>query len=330
MMTKRRWVGKLRILVAVGALLVAACGDETGGDVEELDHIELQMKFSPTVMWGHYLYGIEEGIFERHGIDLELVPSTGSTFVMAQLNENRVQFANADMIGYLADRASTDSPTTAVMVVTDSPIFRILTTVPADSLDDLVGLKVAHNPFDVFRHVLPIVLELNGLARDAVQLEPVQLSSALLIEGAVDAMMVYVGSTLAIARAAAEAAGVTLYELDLADYGLVNYDHVILVRNEMLEDDPDLVRRMLSAIQESIEGAKAADDDLILDLLAPWMPGMNREVERIGWQEQKVYFGRTWTFDPAVVETVLGYIRDGLGIDHDLEAEDTFTNDFLP
>jgi NitT/TauT family transport system substrate-binding protein len=328
-MAVRRSVGRLGVVVAVWALLVGGCGDGASDGDAELDRIEFQMVFSPAVMWGHYLYGIEEGIFERHGIDLELVSSTGTTMVMTQLNENRVQFAIADLIGYLADRATTDSPTTAVMVTTDSPLVRILTTVPADSLDDLVGLKVAHNPFDVFRHVLPIVLELQGLGRDAVGLEPVQLSSALLIEGAVDAMMVYVGSTLAIARAEAEAAGVTLYELDLVDYGLVS-QQVLLVRNEMLEDDPDLVRRLLAAIQESIEGAIAADDDLILDLLAPYIPGMNREVERVGWQEQKVYFGRSWTFDPAVVDTVLGYVRDGLGIDHDLRAEDTFTNDFLP
>ena len=328
-MTKRRWVGKLRILLAVGALLVAGCGDGTSGD-DELDRIEYQMAWTPTVLWGHLVYGIDQGIFERHGIELELIPGTGTSMVMAQLNEDRVQFASADLIGYLADRATTGSPTTAAMVLVDGPIFKILTTIPADSLDDLVGYDVAHSPFDLFRHVLPIVLESQGLARDAVGLQPVQLSSALLIEGAVDAMMLFVGSGLAGARVEAEAAGVTLYELDLADFGLVNYTDLVLVRNEVLEENPDLVRRLLSAIQESIEGAKAADDDLILDLLEPHIPGMDREIERIAWQEQKAFFGLSWGFDPEVVDTVLGYVSDGLDIDHDLEAEDIFTNDFLP
>jgi NitT/TauT family transport system substrate-binding protein len=320
---------RISIFVVAFALFVGACGAGDGGS-NGLDRIELQMKFSPSPFWGLYLYGIDEGIFERHGIELELLTSTGTSFVMTQLNEGAVQFANADMIGYLADKAATGSPTTAVMVVADDPIFRILTTFPAETLEDLVGHDVGHGPFDVFRHILPIVLELQGLPRDAVGLTPVERSAVLLLEGHLDAMMVYVGAQRTSVVVEAAEAGVTLWELDLADFGLVNYDQVIVVRNEVLEQDPDLVRRFLAALQESIDGAKAEDPERILDLLEPYIPAMNRGVQRPAMEDQFAYFGRSWTFDPDTVRTLLGYIRDGLGVDHDLEPEDTFTNEFLP
>ncbi|HSM01434.1 MAG TPA: ABC transporter substrate-binding protein [Acidimicrobiia bacterium] len=321
---------RLGALLLAFVLLAAACGDDDGADGGELDHISLQMKFSPTVGWAPYLYGIDAGIFEEHGIDLELLSAPGDTVAHQQIAENNVQFAQSDMTSYLNFKATENPPTTAVMVVNRVPRVGILTTLPADSLDDLVGETVAHNPWDLFQFVLPILLDLEGLPTDAVGLEPVVLTNTMLFEGQIDAVMAYIGGTLRAGLIEAEDRGIPVSFLAASDFGFVGYDDVIIVRDEVIRDNPDLVRRFVAALAESVEEARQADDELIVDLLAEQIPAIDRETQMLAWQDVKNLFGGDWRFEIDDVAAMLGYVRDGLGVETDLQPENTFTHDFLP
>lgn len=327
----------LGALALAGAILLSSCGSQTSDSTseasipEELTLVKLQMHFLPQPDWGAYLYGLENGIFEKHGIDLELIPGQGSAFAVQQLNEGQAEFGSANILAYLADRAETGSETTAVYVVTGHPQVGMLTTVPgADSLDDLVGHTLGLIPFSAWRSVLPVVLEENGLEPDSVQVELVTYSIALLLEGQVDALEVYQGSNLASATATAEEGGAEVSFLDMADFGLVGYSQTIVTRNDIIETDPDLVSRMLAAIRESYDTAFALDDQQIADLVTGLYPELASDFITVDWAGYKDLVSDTGMFDTEVVATSLGYVADGLGIAHDLQPEDVFTNEFVP
>ena len=132
-------------LTITGSLIIASCGSgssEATPTTEpaqvELTPVAVQMHFLPEPSWGTHLYGIEHGIFEAHGIELELIPGQGSNFTMQQLNENRVQFGQASLIAYLASRAEVGSETMAVFSAIDHPQAGILSTTPAETLEDLM------------------------------------------------------------------------------------------------------------------------------------------------------------------------------------------------
>jgi NitT/TauT family transport system substrate-binding protein len=328
-------------LVLTVALVVSACGSDTTdstsdttSDVSvpaELTPVKLQMHFLPQIDWGAYLYGIENGIFEEHGIDLEMIPGQGSAFTMQQLNEDQAEFGSANILAYLADRAATDSETTGVYVVTGHPQVGMLTTVPgADSLDDLVGHTLGLIPFSAWRSVLPVVLQENGLEPDSVQVELVTYSIALLLEGQVDALEVYQGSNLASATAAAEEGGAEVSFLDMADFGFVGYSQTIVARNDVIESDPELVSRMLAAIRESYDEAFAQDDQAIIDMVVGLYPELASDYAVEDWAQYKTLVSETGLYDTEVVATSLGYVADGMGVPHELQAEDVFTNEFVP
>jgi NitT/TauT family transport system substrate-binding protein len=328
----------MSVLVLTVAMAISACGgdttDSTSGTDDaptELTPVILQMHFLPQLDWGGYLYGIENGIFEEHGIDLEMVPGQGSAFTMQQLNEDQAQFGSANILAYLADRAGTGSETTGVYVVTGHPQVGMLTTVPdADSLDDLAGHTLGLIPFSAWRSVLPVVLQENGLEPDSVEVELVTYSIALLLEGQVDALEVYQGSNLASATAAAEEGGAEVSFLDMADFGFVGYSQTIVARNDVIESDPELVSRMLAAIRQSYDEAFAQDDQAIIDMVVGLYPELASDYAVEDWAQYKTLVSETGLFDTEVVATSLGYVADGMGIPHDLQAEDVFTNEFVP
>jgi NitT/TauT family transport system substrate-binding protein len=249
---------------------------------------------------------------------------------MQQLNENKVQFATSDLLAYLADRAANDSPNTAVMTMLDSTQSGMLTRQPVDSLEDLAGKRVAIAPFSVFRLVLPVVLEQHGLERDAIKIELIDTGSfALLFEGRIDAVEAFKGGTLETGMVEAEKAGVEVHHVDMADYGLLSYDKILVVRNDVIEADPNLVRNFVAALQESVDRALQANDEEIADLAVAKAPELQREVAALQWRGLKELLDEIGTFDSKVIATNLVYLTEGLEINHSLQPEDLFTNDLV-
>lgn len=334
----------LAILTVIMLFVVVACGSDgeatvstepqgTAGEgtpAGELTHVALQMHFLPEPAWGVHLYGIEHGIYEKHGIDLELIPGQGSNFTMQQLSENQVQFGSASTIAYLAHRAEVGEGTTAVLAVMKEPQAGIITTVEADSLEDLVGTSVGMIPFSVSQVLLPVVLAENGLASDAIKIEPVTYSFGLLFEGTVDGLEAHYGSNVATARRVAEEAGVDVYFVALKDQGLVGHPQGLIVRDEVIADDPELVRNMVEAMTESIQAAIAAPAEEIAALVAGYAPELTEEDVVAEWADLVPLLNETGVLDETVLERELGYVSEALHIPHDLTTDEVFTNQFVP
>jgi NitT/TauT family transport system substrate-binding protein len=332
-----------RALALIAALVIAGLAAACGGSGSpgtssaessapaELTPVALQMQIFPEPGWGWHLYGIEHGIYAEHGIDLELITGQGSNFTLQQLNENQVQFGQASLISYLANRAEVGEGTTAVFTPIDHPQAGILTTVAADSLDDMVGKTVAMIPFTVLRSILPIVLQENGLPPDAITIETTQASSpAMLLEGTVDGIEGFLGSNVASSIQTAADAGVELSYLDMNEFGYLGYGHALIVRDETIENDPDLVRRMVTAMRESLIASMEATPEEIADLLTAFAPELSADNIVLDWPDYVELIHESGLIDEAVVETNLGYVTDGLGIPHDLQASEVYTNEFVP
>lgn len=329
--------GVLRVggaLVLAAALLLSSCGggDDTpsaaGGGPK--DEVRLLLNWVPDAARFPHLYGIEHGIFEKHGIELELIPGKGSGFAMEQINEDKFDFVQSDFLSYVASRAEHDSPTTAVMSFMDEATAGLMSLQPIDSVDDLVGKDIAIEPFDAMQFILPVVLAENGLPPDSWKIKLVDTAGfQVLLEKRVDAISVFKTGSLAIGQLAAERFDEEAYFLNLADFGLAAYPNVIVARNEVLESDPDLVQRLVAAFQESAERSLEASDDEVFDLVSAVSPELDRETTLLQWEQTKEILTADGAFDTEIVETNLGYVSDALEIDHDLQPEDVFTNEFV-
>lgn len=322
---------KTGVVMASLAVVLSLAAVGCAGESEELTPVSLQMHFLPEPSWGIYLNGIESGIFEEHGIDLELIPGQGSNFTMQQLNEGKADFGSASLIAYLANRASVGEGTTAVFAPMHHPQAGIVTTAQADTLADLEGTTVGMIPFSVSNILLPLVLSENGLDPDSVSIESIQTSSpSLMFEGAVDGMEVYLGGNVATTLKQAGDEGIDVSYIDLHDYGLVGYANTIIVRDEILDSDPDLVERMVAAIDESLSAAQDADPQDLAALVRQRAPEYTEEIVMLEWNDYRQLLADPGVFEESVVQTNLDYVADGLGIPHELTPADVYTNEYVP
>jgi ABC-type nitrate/sulfonate/bicarbonate transport system substrate-binding protein len=103
-----------------------------------------------------------------------------------------------------------------------------------------------------------------------------------------------------------------------------------VVRNDVIEENPDLVRRLVAAMKESTEAASEATPEEIAELVTAHAPEISEQVVVLDWPDYRELISESGLIEEEVVETNLRYLTDGLGISHDLQAADMYTNEFVP
>src|SRR5690625_7496081 len=71
-------------MLAIGALAISSCATDSAEgtdsiDEEQLESVSLMLNWYPYGEHAPFYYGVEEGIFEKHGIDLKIESGQGST-----------------------------------------------------------------------------------------------------------------------------------------------------------------------------------------------------------------------------------------------------------
>jgi NitT/TauT family transport system substrate-binding protein len=202
-------------------------------------------------------YGIEKGFFKDEGIEVELREGKGSA-VTAQTVAAGTDDFGADIDGgTFLSLAAKGLPATAIMAsVAASPVV-VLSPMdkPIKTPAELVGKQIAITAGDGPSALFPVLLQRNKIDVDKVtqvnMLPGPKLTS--LLTGRVDGV-----ATNIVVQATLEAKGMKINAMKYSDFGVATPGQYLITSNATLAAKPDLVKRMVHAMQKSLE-ATAAD-----------------------------------------------------------------------
>ena len=94
--------------VAAASLALTACGgssqpESTAAGSEESKPVTLMLDRYPYGEHAPFYYGLQEGIFKEHGIDLTIKAGQGSTKTVQASGQGQVDFGGADTPAVLAN-----------------------------------------------------------------------------------------------------------------------------------------------------------------------------------------------------------------------------------
>jgi NitT/TauT family transport system substrate-binding protein len=254
---------KLRSLAAVLVpilAITAACGGGTektkSASGKDLDKVTLTLNWYPYGEHAPFYYGKKQGIFERHGIDLQINAGQGSQKTVQATGAGRTDFGWADTPALLAG-VSTGLPVKSVGVFlqTTPASVQSFTEKGIKKPADLKGKRIAGTAGDALSRTFPAFLKKNGLSESDVRIQNTDPAGkmAAVMSGQTDGLIGFAndqGPTMH------NKSGKPVSYLRFADFGLSFYSNGLLVGDRKLKSQSDLVKRMSAATSEAWAAAE--------------------------------------------------------------------------
>lgn len=248
-----------------GLLLLAGCGSNSGStsqpaaggasSAQKTTRVTLTLNWYPYGEHAPFYYGIKNGIFAKHGIDLTVKAGQGSGPTVNATAGDQTDFGWADTPALMAAVGKgTPVKSVGVFLQTTPASAQFFSSANINRPADLKGKTIATTAGDALSAVFPTFLKLNGLSASDVTLQNTDAAGkiAAVISGRTDALLGFAhdqGPTIA------NKSGKQVSYLRFADYGLNYYSTGLIASDQTIKNRPNLVKEMVAATSESFAAA---------------------------------------------------------------------------
>lgn len=320
------------VTVAVSMLAVLGVAAAQDGDVIEMDFL-----LNWTISGDHapYYVALDKGWYDEVGLDVNIIVGQGSGFTVQSVDTGRAHMGIADAPVAVAGRAEGAGVTIVGIIFDKHPNSMFFwedsgITEP----QDLVGKTVAVPASDGHRVMWPAFAQLIGVDPDSVDfvnIAPAAKVAALSARRADVVFELYTGTPFMEKAIPAEELGNILW----ADYGFDLYAHSYVASDEVIANDPEMVRRFLDASYRAWEYTLQNPEEAI-SILAEYHP-INRDdylanllLVREFFMTDRYQTEGIGYIDLERAQVTVDMVEEYQGIEVDFTASEMFDGSFLP
>jgi len=188
---------RLAALAAAATLTLTACGGggeaaDTSTAAEGSTPATLMLNWYPYGEHAPFYYGVQEGIFAKHGIDLTIDAGQGSTKTVQAIGSEQADFGWADTPAVLSNiDKGVSVKSTGVFLQTTPSAVQVFADSGINEPGDLVGRTIAVSAGDAPTTTFPIFLDKVGVAGDQVTQQSMDAAGkmAAMLSGRVDGLI---------------------------------------------------------------------------------------------------------------------------------------------
>jgi len=332
--------GTTRMTIARRALALfgLAGGLLLGGAAAAADKVTLRTNWLFYGSHAIFFLGIDKGFYEQGGIDLVVKQGNGSGNAVRLVANKDSTFAYASAVTML-NLAAQGAPVVAVATIDAQGTDAVL--VDPDSgiktFKDLEGKNVLTTAGAGVNTLFPVVARNAGADPEKIKLTYVAESALVssYLQKLAPAMLGGIDDKPAEIKAAG---GKPPLIFNYADYGVSQPGYAIVAHREMVEKNPDLVRRFVRATLRSVAAAKA-DPDAAIRALINWQASVEdqkaqaREVLDVTLsilRSKNAKDDRLGVNVPEDWDAALEILKTYKELKTDKPASAFYTNDFVP
>ncbi|WP_262401713.1 ABC transporter substrate-binding protein [Actinomadura sp. CNU-125] len=215
------------------------------------------MNWYPYGEHAPFYYGEKKGIYEKHGIALEIKAGQGSQKTVQATGAGQTDFGWADTPALLAavDKGVPVKSLGVYLQTTPASVQSFESEGVAKPAD-LKGRTIAGTAGDALARTFPVFLRKNGIDPAEVKVQNTDPAGkmAAVMSGTVDGLMGFAndqGPTIA------SKSGKPMSYLRYADFGLNFFSNGLLAGERKLQSDEEIVEKMVAATSESWTAASS-------------------------------------------------------------------------
>jgi len=243
-----------RLALSLLALLLAA----TAAQAQQ--KVTLRLDWKPGGQHTPFYYAKDKGYFTQEGIDLQIIPGSGSSDSVKQLGTRSVDIAIVDAL-VLVQAAEQRVPVKAVAVYYQRTPIVVMSSKskPFTNVQQLLGdVKIGAGKGSAVYQGLVAMLAANNIKPEQIKMVDVGFGVQPLLVKQVDVLMGFSN----VQPIELESAGYATHEMFIADHGVNAYGLTIASNDDFIAKQPKalggFLRATKRAVQELGGGAKQA------------------------------------------------------------------------
>ncbi len=254
------------LMLAGLAPAVAAAGQQPAAV-----KVKFRLDWKPGAQHAAFYLAREKGYYAKEGIDLEIIPGSGSADSVKTLGTRAVDLALVDAL-VLVQAREQQVPVQAIAAYYQRTPICVMSpqAKPVRSAQDLLGKKIGSKKGSATSQGLTLFLEANGIKPEQLQMVDIGFGVQPLLVGQVDAMMGFTMNE----PIEAETAGMPIHEIMIADAGVRAYGLTVASNERFIREKGDLVRGFLRASKLGMQDA-AKDPQAAVAAVAKAVPETN-------------------------------------------------------
>lgn len=275
-----------RTLLRAGAFTSASAvagvpllGGGSAARAAGLTRATLRLNFNPNAEHAPYYLGKKKGFYADQGIDLTILPGTGSAAAVQLVGAGDSMFGVAVADAVTVGRAQKVPAVSLGVLLQNSPT--VLASLKSKNITrptDLYGKKVGDNPASTVHAFWNAFLKINNLDPSRITTVNVTASVGPLVAGSIDAAGLLLTNEVVVIQSR----GLALNILNYADYHVKSYGQTIFTSEGLLNRDRDLAKRMALGTFKSWTYTLDHVDEAIT-ALAEAVPETDRKLETAKW-----------------------------------------------
>lgn len=310
----------------------------TATPLPPMDKVTLRLNWSYYGIHAAFIYGVEQGIYAKHGIDLTVKQGNGSGNAVKLVANKDSTFAYGSN-GALINNAAGGAPVIAVASIdamgTDAVLCRPDSGIK--EFKDLKGKTIMTTAGAGVNNYFPVALVNQGMTVDDVKLTNVAESALVSSYLQNLAPCILAGIDDKPAQIEQEGGDPPVI-FNYADYGVAQPGYVIVAHKDMVAENPDLVQRMVTASLEAV-AACDADREACTKALVDYNAQL-ADTETMVRKQLDVSLDILYSPNntdkclglnvPADWAGVLDLMKQYLAFETTMTAEEFYTNQFIP
>jgi len=248
----------MRLLLTLLALFIASAAHAQ-------QKLQLRLDWKPGGQHTPFYYAKDKGYYTQEGIDLAIIPGSGSSDSVKQLGTRSVDVAIVDAL-VLVQAAEQRVPVKAIAVYYQrTPIVLISSkSNPVTSVKQLTGdVKVGAGKGSAVYQGLVAMLAANNLKPEQIKMVDIGFGVQPLLVKQVDALMGFTNTQ----PIELESAGYAAHEMFISDHGVNAYGLTIASNDDTIAKRPQVLSAFLRATKKAVQelggGARQAGVDAV-------------------------------------------------------------------
>lgn len=333
------------LVVAIGALALAACGDDDNGDgdggsepatgeaaLDQPTDATLVLDFVPNAVHTGIYCAVGRGYYDDNNINLEIIEPTSTADTLKLIDAGKADFGIADGID-VADQITQGRAAKGIMALVQRPLGGLITLEEAGITDpaQLEGMTVGVTGVPSDDAILDTVIGDAGGDPSQVEVVTIGFNGVQNLEnGKVDA---FTGFTAADGTQI-EVDGFPITSFALDEYGGPQYPGLVVFSTEdKISQDADLMAAFVDATVRGYDDT-LEDPQGCLDELLAENPGLDQELQQAQLDAYEPLFQANaptyGVFQEQNIDALSTFLVDTGLADEEITFDRYATNEFVP